>query len=99
LIWRNGSDGHWEERDDEASLGEDEHSGTAGTYRLLEKGDKVALEARNLAFIFAQKIQKRIESEVRVDQRGEVTVYLGRTDEADTPSRNGVKEAAGRLQP
>jgi transposase len=35
-------------------------------YRLLEKTDKVALEAGNLAFITAREIQERVGSEVRV---------------------------------
>lgn len=35
-------------------------------YRLLEKSDKVALEAGNLAFIMAGEIQKQAGSEVRV---------------------------------
>jgi len=34
--------------------------------RLLEKGDKVALEAGNLAFIMSGEIQKQAGSEVRV---------------------------------
>jgi transposase len=41
-------------------------SGREGLYRLLEKTDKVALEAGNLAFIVAREIQERARSEVRV---------------------------------
>jgi transposase len=40
--------------------------GRAALYKLLEKGDKVALEAGNLAFIMAGEIQERVGSEVRV---------------------------------
>jgi transposase len=40
--------------------------GRQGLYRLLEKGDKIALEAGNLAFIVAREIQERVGSEVRV---------------------------------
>jgi transposase len=40
--------------------------GRQALYRLLEKGDKIALEAGNLAFIFAREIQERVGSEVRV---------------------------------
>ena len=34
--------------------------------KLLEKGDKVALEAGNLAFIMAYEIQEQVGCEVRV---------------------------------
>jgi len=40
--------------------------GRQGLYKLLEKDDKVALEAGNLAFIMAREIQERVGSEVRV---------------------------------
>jgi transposase len=40
--------------------------GRKGMYQLLEKGDKVAVEAGNLAFITAREIQERVGSEVRV---------------------------------
>ena len=40
--------------------------GRQGLYRLLEKSDKVALEAGNLAFIMAREIMERVGSEVRV---------------------------------
>jgi len=40
--------------------------GRQALYSLLEKGDKVALEAGNLAFIMAYEIQERVGSEVRV---------------------------------
>jgi transposase len=40
--------------------------GRQGLYRLLEKGDKVAIEAGNLAFIVAREIMERVGSEVRV---------------------------------
>jgi len=40
--------------------------GRQALYRLLEKKDKVAVEAGNLAFIIAYEIQEQIGSEVRV---------------------------------
>jgi transposase len=40
--------------------------GRQALYRLLEKSDKVALEAGNLAFIIAREIMERVGSEVRV---------------------------------
>jgi hypothetical protein len=40
--------------------------GHAALYKLLEKGDKAALEAGNLAFIMAREIQERAGSEVCV---------------------------------
>jgi transposase len=40
--------------------------GRQALYRLLEKSDKVALEAGNLAFITAREITERVGSEVRV---------------------------------
>jgi len=40
--------------------------GRQGLYRLLQKSDKIALEAGNLAFIMAREIQKQAGSEVRV---------------------------------
>jgi transposase len=40
--------------------------GRQALYRLLEKTDKVALEAGNLAFILAYEIQERVGCEVRV---------------------------------
>ena len=40
--------------------------GRMSMYRLLEKGDRIALEAGNLAFIIAYEIQKIVGSEVRV---------------------------------
>jgi hypothetical protein len=40
--------------------------GRAALYKLLERGDKVALEVWNLAFITAREIQERAGSEVRV---------------------------------
>ena len=41
-------------------------TGRAALYRLLEKDDKVALEAGNLAFSIAREITQRVGSEVRV---------------------------------
>jgi len=40
--------------------------GRQGLYKLLEKSDKAALEAGNLAFIMAREIMERVGSEVRV---------------------------------
>jgi hypothetical protein len=40
--------------------------GRVALYRLLEKGDRIALEAGNLAFIMAWEIVKVVGSEVRV---------------------------------
>ncbi len=40
--------------------------GRQALYSLLKKNDKIALEAGNLAFIFAREIMERIGSEVRV---------------------------------
>ena len=40
--------------------------GRQALYRLLEKSDKVALEAGNLAFIMAREIMERAGSEARV---------------------------------
>jgi len=40
--------------------------GRQALYRLLEKSDKVAVEAGNLAFIFAYEIQEKVGCEVRV---------------------------------
>jgi len=40
--------------------------GRAALYRLLEKSDKVALEAGNLAFRMAREIVQQVGSEVRV---------------------------------
>jgi len=40
--------------------------GRQALYRLLTAGDKVALEAGNLAFIIAREIQEQVGSEVRV---------------------------------
>ena len=40
--------------------------GRQALYRLLEKSDKVALEAGNLSFTMAREIQERVGSEVRV---------------------------------
>ena len=41
-------------------------NGKAALYKLLQKSDKIALEAGNLAFIMAREIMERVGSEVRV---------------------------------
>ena len=46
--------------------GKTSDQGRQALYRLLERTDKVALEAGNLAFIMAREIQERVGSEVRV---------------------------------
>jgi transposase len=46
--------------------GKTSNQGRESLYKLLEKSDKVALEAGNLAFIMAKEIIERIGSEVRV---------------------------------
>jgi len=46
--------------------GKTNDQGRQALYRLLEKTDKVALEAGNLAFITAREIHERVGSEVRV---------------------------------
>jgi len=40
--------------------------GRQGLYRLLERSDRIALEAGNLAFIIAREIEKQVGSEVKV---------------------------------
>ena len=46
--------------------GKTSNHGRQALYHLLEKGDKVALEAGNLAFIIMREIMERVGSEVRV---------------------------------
>jgi len=46
--------------------GKTSEQGRQALYRLLEKSDKVALEAGNLSFIMAREIIERVGSEVRV---------------------------------
>jgi len=46
--------------------GKTTEQGRAALYRLLEKSDKVALEAGNMAFRIAREIGQRAGSEVRV---------------------------------
>ena len=58
IIGRNGKMG--------IHKGTTTEKGRAALYRLLEKGDKVALEAGNLAFRMAREIMQRVGSEVRV---------------------------------
>jgi transposase len=47
-------------------LGKTSVQGRQALYKKLERADKVALEAGNLAFIMAREIQERVGSEVRV---------------------------------
>jgi len=46
--------------------GKTSEQGRQALYRLLEKGDKIALEAGNMAFRMAREIMQRAGSEVRV---------------------------------
>jgi hypothetical protein len=46
--------------------GKTNDQGGQALYRLLDRTDKVALEAGNLAFIMAREIQERAGCEVRV---------------------------------
>jgi transposase len=46
--------------------GKTSDKGRQSLYKILEKNDKVALEAGNMAFIMAREIQERIGCEVRV---------------------------------
>ena len=46
--------------------GKTSNEGRISLYRLLEKDDRIALEAGNLSFIMAYEIQKIVGSEVRV---------------------------------
>ena len=60
--------------------------GREALYRLLEKGDKVALEAGNLAFIMATEIQERVGSEVLVLNSGNLVIIWNaptKTDKED----------------
>ena len=60
--------------------------GRQALYRLLERGDKVALEAGNLAFIMAREIQERVGSEVRVLNSGKLVIIWNaptKTDKED----------------
>ena len=41
--------------------------GRQGLYRLLERSDKVAMEAGNLAFILAREMTEQVGCDVRVD--------------------------------
>jgi transposase len=46
--------------------------GRQALYRLLEKTDKVAIEAGNLSFIFAREIMERVGSAVRILNAGKL---------------------------
>jgi len=48
------------------SHGKTSDHGRQALYKQLEKSDKVAIEAGNLAFIIAYEIQEQVGSEVRV---------------------------------
>jgi transposase len=61
--------------------------GRQALYRLLEKGDKVALEAGNLAFIMAWEIVKQVGSEVRVLNAAKLPFIW------DTPTKTDKEDA------
>jgi predicted NBD/HSP70 family sugar kinase len=66
--------------------GKTSDQGRAALYKLLEKGDKAALEAGNLAFIMAREIQERIGCEVRVLNSAKLPVSWDaptKTDKSD----------------
>jgi transposase len=46
--------------------GKTSHQGRTSLYKMLEKTDKIAVEAGNLAFLMAGEIQQHVGSEVRV---------------------------------
>jgi transposase len=55
--------------------------------RLLEKGDKVAIEAGNLAFIVTREIMERVGSEVRVLNSAKLPLIW------DTPTKTDKEDA------
>jgi len=57
--------------------------GRAALYRLLEKDDKVALEAGKLAFGIAREIMQRVGSEVRVLNSAKLPVIWGEPTKTD----------------
>jgi transposase len=61
--------------------------GLQALYRLLEKTDKVALEAGNLAFIIASDIQERVGCEVRVLNAAKLPFIW------DTPTKTDREDA------
>jgi transposase len=68
------------------SNGRTDSEGRAALYRKLEKGDKVALEAGNLAFIMAKEILEQAGCEVVVLNAGKLALIYGsmkKTDKED----------------
>jgi len=61
--------------------------GRQALYRLLEKNDKVALEAGNLAFIVAREIMDRVGSAVRVLNSAKLPLIW------DTPTKTDKEDA------
>jgi transposase len=61
--------------------------GRQALYRLLEKADKVALEAGNLAFIMAREIMERVGSEVRVLNSAKLPIIW------DSPTKTDKEDA------
>jgi len=88
IIGRNGKMG--------IHKGTTTEKGRAALYRLLEKGDKVALEAGNLAFRMAREIMQRIGSEVRVLNTAKLPLIWDsptKTDKSDLRSADAMKLA------
>jgi transposase len=69
------------------SNGRTDSEGRGGLYGKLEKGDKVALEAGNLAFIMAWEIVEQVGCEVVVLNAGKLALIYGsmkKTDKEDS---------------
>ena len=67
--------------------GKTTEKGRAALYRLLEKSDKVALEAGNMAFRMAREIMQRVGSEVRVLHAAKLPFIW------DTPTKTDKEDA------
>jgi transposase len=68
------------------SNGRTDSEGRAALYGKLEKGDKVGLEAGNLAFVMAKEIMERAKCEVVVLNAGKLALIYGsmkKTDKED----------------
>ena len=61
--------------------------GRVALYRLLEKGDKIALEAGNMAFLMAREIQSRVGSQVRVLNSAKLPIVW------DAPTKTDKEDA------
>ena len=67
--------------------GKTSEQGRQAQYRLLEKSDKVALKAGNLAFIMAREIMERLGSAVRVLNAAKL-LFIG-----DAPTKTDKEDA------